>query len=130
MAKTITENGHVFMLGLQMIFLFLMGLFVLKGLTGLILEVYNQNKTINITMTNIKKSTEEIFPIQYLKPVKVKDKNEFIKARNNYFEDPSIYNGNMKLLDLRGNDKTYTIKEKLKKINVFRLKIFFCCNYS
>lgn len=119
LAKTITENGHVFYAWFTDDIPISDGPFRFKGLTGLILEVYNQNKTINITMTNIKKSTEEIFPIQYLKPVKVKDKNEFIKARNNYFEDPSIYNGNMKLLDLQGNDKTYTIKEKLKKINVF-----------
>ncbi|MHC6199543.1 GLPGLI family protein [Elizabethkingia miricola] len=119
LAKAITENGNVFYAWFTDDIPVSDGPFRFKGLAGLILEVYNQGKTIHITMTSIKKSTEEISPIQYLRLVKVKDKNEFIKARNNYFEDPSIYNGNMKLLDSQGNDKTYTIKEKLKKINVF-----------
>ncbi|AQX49488.1 GLPGLI family protein [Elizabethkingia anophelis] len=119
LAKTTTENGDVFYAWFTDDIPISDGPFRFKGLTGMILEVYNAHKTIDISMISIKMSNEEIQPISYLKTVKLKDKKEYITARNNYIEDPAIYNGNMKLLDSQGNDKTYTIKEKLKRINVF-----------
>jgi GLPGLI family protein len=119
LAKTTTESGDIFYAWFTDDIPISDGPFRFKGLTGIILEIYNPNRTIEISMTSVKISNEEFPNIAYLKTIKLRDKKEFITARTNYIEDPAIYNGNMKLLDTQGNDKTYTIREKLKKINVF-----------
>lgn len=74
MAKTTTENGDVFYAWFTDDIPISDGPFRFKGLTGMILEVYNAHKTIDISMISIKMSNEEIQPISYLKTVKLKDK--------------------------------------------------------
>ena len=95
------------------------GPFRFKGLSGLVLEVYNKAKTIEIYATDIKKSEEIIEPLGYGDDIKAKSKNQFLEARKNYSENPSIYNGNLKVVDENGNDKTKMLKERIKKINTF-----------
>lgn len=95
------------------------GPFRFKGLSGMVLEVYNKNKTIQIFATEIKKSDEKIEPLNYGNDVKTKSKQQFLEARNNYFQNPSMYNGNIKVLDSNGNDKTKIMTDRLKKTNTF-----------
>ncbi|WP_294322674.1 hypothetical protein [uncultured Chryseobacterium sp.] len=95
------------------------GPFRFKGLSGLILEIYNKNKTIEIYATDIKKSNESIEPLNYGNDVKTKSKQQFLEARKNYLENPSMYNGNLKVVDSNGNDRTKMMAERLKKMNTF-----------
>ncbi|UWX61559.1 GLPGLI family protein [Chryseobacterium oranimense] len=118
-AKTITDTGDEFFAWYTEDIAIPDGPFRFKGLSGLVLEVYNKNRTIEIYATDIKKSEEFIEPITYDNLVNAKSKMQFIEARKNYAENPSMYNGNLKILDSNGNDKTKGISERLKKINVF-----------
>jgi len=95
------------------------GPFRFKGLSGLILEVYNKNNTIKIFATELKKSNEEIELIRYTNLVETKNKKQYLEARKNYIENPSIYNGNIKIFDATGKDLTNRISERLKKVNVY-----------
>ena len=119
LAKTIADNGDTFFAWFTNDIPINEGPFRFKGLTGLILEVYNKNKTITITALDIKKSNEIIEPIHYLNSVNAKSKKQYLEARNNFIENPAIYNGNIRIFDANGNETTKGISERLKKINVF-----------
>ncbi|HAY3555765.1 GLPGLI family protein [Elizabethkingia anophelis] len=119
LAKTKTENGDEFYAWFTNEIPIQDGPFRFKGLSGMVLEVYNKNKTIEIYATDIKKSTEQIDLIIYSNPISAKTKAEYLKARKAYYDDPSIYNGNIKVLDANGIDKTHKIIESLKRTNVF-----------
>lgn len=95
------------------------GPFRFKGLSGLVLEVYNKNRTIEFLASEIKKSDEIMEPLAYLNPVKTKNKQQYLDARKNYLANPSAYNGNLRIFDASGKEMTYKMHERLKKINVF-----------
>lgn len=119
LAKTTTDTGDTYFAWFTNDIMIPDGPFRFKGLSGLVLEVYNKNKTIEIYATDIKKSDEIIEPLKYGDTVKTKSKQQFLEARKNYIENPSMYNGNLKLFDSNGNDRTKMMTERLKKVNVF-----------
>lgn len=119
LAKTTTDTGNTFFAWFTNDVTIQDGPFRFKGLSGLILEVYNKNKTIEIYATDIKKSDEIIEPLNYGNDVKTKSKDQFLEARKNYTENPSMYNGNLRVVDANGNDKTKTMSDRLKKMNTF-----------
>ncbi|MBD8083707.1 GLPGLI family protein [Chryseobacterium caseinilyticum] len=95
------------------------GPFRFKGLSGLVLEVYNTNRTIKFTAVGITKSEETIEPITYPNKIMTKNKEQYLEARKNYHANPSAYNGNLRIFDASGKETTYKMHERLKKINVF-----------
>lgn len=119
LAKTVTETGDTFFAWFAPEIISTEGPFRFKGLSGLILEVYNKNRTIEITAVEINKSSQEIEIIPYLKLLKIENKDRFLKIRNNFLENPSIYMGNMEVFDANGNDITRKRMERFKKENVF-----------
>ncbi|WP_378105818.1 GLPGLI family protein [Chryseobacterium sp. sg2396] len=119
LAKTTTDTGDIYFAWFTNDITIPEGPFRFKGLSGLILEVYNKNKTIEIYATDIKKSDESIEPLNYGNDVKTKSKQQFLEARKNYLENPSMYNGNLKVVDSNGNDRTKMMTERLKKMNTF-----------
>lgn len=118
LARTITETNDVFYAWFTSDIPIPEGPFRFKGLSGLILEVYNKNKTIEIIAIEIKKSKESIEPIKFLNLINTKSKKQYLEARKNYIENPAIYNGNIKVFT-NGVETTKSIAEKLQKINVF-----------
>ncbi|WP_288447206.1 GLPGLI family protein [uncultured Chryseobacterium sp.] len=119
LAKTITDTGDTFFAWFTNDIAISDGPFRFKGLSGMILEVYNKSKTIEIYATDIKKSDEIIEPLKYYNEVKAKNKLQFLEARKNFHENPSMYNGNLKVVDANGNDKTKIMTDRLKSINTF-----------
>ncbi len=119
LAKTVNENGETFFAWFAPDIISNEGPFRFKGLAGLILEVYNKNKTIEITAIEIKKSLKEMKKIPYFRLLKIEDKNKFLQTRKNFIENPSVYMGNMEVFDVNGNDITRKKMEKFKKENVF-----------
>jgi GLPGLI family protein len=119
LAKTTTDTGDTYFAWFTNDITIPDGPFRFKGLSGLILEVYNKNRTIEIYATDIKKSDEAIEPLKYGDAVKTKSKQQFLEARKNYLENPSMYNGNLKVFDSNGNDRTKIMVERLKKVNTF-----------
>ncbi len=119
LAKTTTDTGDTFFAWFTADIPISDGPFRFKGLTGLILEIYNKNKTIEIYATEIKRSEEIIEPLNYGSDIKTKSKLQFLEARKNYLENPSMYNGNLKILDANGNDKTKAMADRLKRMNTF-----------
>lgn len=119
LAQTTTDTGDIFFAWFTNDIAIPEGPFRFKGLSGLVLEVYNLSKTIEIHATEIKKSDEIIKPLNYGDNLVIKDKKQYLTARKNYHENPSIYNGNIKVFDANGNDKTKIMTDRLKHINVF-----------
>lgn len=119
LAKTITDTGDTFFAWFTPDIPITDGPFRFKGLSGLVLEVYNTSKTIEIYATDIKKSEEIIESLNYRSVIKAKSKKQFLQARKNYSENPSMYNGYLKIVDENGNDKTKMLTERIKKINTF-----------
>ncbi|MCT2406492.1 GLPGLI family protein [Chryseobacterium antibioticum] len=119
LAKTVTDTGETFFAWFTDDIAIPDGPFRFKGLSGLVLEVYNKNRTIEIYATDIKKSGEIIEPLNYTTNVKTKSKDQFLEARKNYQENPSIYNGNMRLFDEYGNEKTKMMTDRIKSLTTF-----------
>lgn len=119
LAKTTTDTNDTFFAWYTEDITIPEGPFRFKGLLGLVLEVYNKNKTIEFSAIEITKSDEIIEPLSYLDVIKTKNKRQYLETRKNYIENPSSYNGNIRLFDASGKEITNNIKEKLKKINVF-----------
>lgn len=120
LAKTVTDSGDIFYAWFTEDIPVAEGPFRFKGLTGLVLEVYNQNKTIEIIATDLKKSDQFIESINYGKNlITLKSKSQFLEARKNYFENPAAYNNSVKVFDSNGDDLNKKIADKIKKTNVF-----------
>ncbi|SIT21152.1 GLPGLI family protein [Chryseobacterium gambrini] len=119
LAKTVTDTGDTYFAWFTKEIPFQEGPFRFKGLSGLILEVINKNKTIEIYAVEIKKSEEIIQPLHYGDDIKTKSKKQFLEARKNYQENPSMYNGNLKIVDSNGIDKTKKMADRIKSINTF-----------
>lgn len=67
------------------------GPFRFKGLNGLILEVYNEEKTIKIHAAKITKVKESIEPLKYVTIYDV-NKSQFLKKRREFMLDPNVDN--------------------------------------
>ncbi|HCN50631.1 MAG TPA: GLPGLI family protein [Chryseobacterium sp.] len=119
LAKTVTDTGDIFYAWYTEDLSIPEGPFRFKGLSGMVLEVYNKAKTIEISATSIKKSDETIASVPYLSVVKAKTKKQYLEARKNFIDTPSLYNGDLRLFDGTGKEITHTIKENIRKINVF-----------
>ncbi|MGG5208492.1 GLPGLI family protein [Chryseobacterium sp. MIQD13] len=119
LAKTRTDTGNEFFAWYTEDIAIPEGPFRFKGLSGMILEIYNKSRTIEIYATDIQKSEELIEPIPYASTVKAKNKMQYLDARKNYTDNPSAYNGNIRLFDASGKEITGNIKKGLQKINVF-----------
>ncbi|KMQ67221.1 hypothetical protein ACM39_14965 [Chryseobacterium sp. FH2] len=119
LAKTITDTGQTFFAWFTSDISIPEGPFRFKGLSGVVLEVYNKNRTIEIYATDVKKSEDIIEPLKYYNEVKAKTKAQFLEARKNFQENPSMYNGNIKVVDANGNDRTKFMVDRIKSINTF-----------
>lgn len=119
LARTKTDTGDDFFAWYTEDIAIPEGPFRFKGLSGMVLEVYNKTRTIEIYATEIKKSNEIIEPIPYMSSVKAKTKKQFLEARKNYMDNPSVYNGNIRLFDASEKEITNRMKENIKKVNVF-----------
>ncbi|TXF76134.1 GLPGLI family protein [Chryseobacterium sp.] len=64
------------------------GPFRFKGLPGLIVEVYNRNKTIEFSAISISKTDKPIDPINDVAVIKLNNKDQFLKIREQYITDP------------------------------------------
>lgn len=87
------------------------GPFRFKGLPGLILEIYNKNKTIEFTVSSIKKSDRDIEKMASVATIDVQDKKFFFKARDKWLKYP-FDNAVSKEREKQGI-------EEVKKLNVF-----------
>lgn len=126
LAKTTTDTGNVFYAWFTDSIPIPEGPFRFKGLPGIILEVYNERKTIKITASKIEKYEGNISFVKYPKVIHLDEKKKkIIKSRNEFIENPSIelagsnikiYNANtkeeIKLKPLKKND-IYTSKDLL-----------------
>ncbi|SHH04384.1 GLPGLI family protein [Chryseobacterium vrystaatense] len=119
LAKTITDTGQTFYAWFTDEIAIPDGPFRFKGLSGLVLEVYNKNRTIEIYATDIKKSEEIIEPLNYTADIKTKSKKQFLEARKTYQENPAVYNGNMRVFDEHGNERTKNMTDRVKSMNTF-----------
>lgn len=120
LAKTTTDTYDTFFAWFTKDIPVQEGPFRFKGLSGMILEVYNKNKTIEIYATEIKKSDSVIEPLYYGKVIELKSKDQYLNTRTNYLKDPSGFNNNeIQVTDMNGNNLNKKIDENIKKINVF-----------
>lgn len=87
------------------------GPFKFKGLPGLILELHNKNKTIEIHATNIEMKNIEISKMKDAVNVNLKDRAEFLLLRERYLKYPFDSNYPKEIVDRK--------LEQLRKINVF-----------
>lgn len=110
LAKVSTEND-VFYAWYNSEIPFSEGPFRFKGLPGLILEVYNENKTIEFIVRSIKKSDRDIEKMASVATIDVQDKKVFFKARDKWLKYP-FDNAVSKEREKQGIDE-------VKKMNVF-----------
>lgn len=92
LAKTISDTGKTYYAWYTTAIPVSEGPFRFKGLNGLILEVYNEEKSIIITGVEITKVKELIEPLKYINIYEVKNKSQFLKKRKEVMEDPNSIN--------------------------------------
>ncbi len=92
LAKTISDTGKVYYAWYTSAIPVSEGPFRFKGLNGLVLEVYNEEKSILITGIKIAKVNEVnelIEPLKYVNVYDVKNKDQFLKKRNEVIQNPN-----------------------------------------
>lgn len=121
LAKTKTDTGDVFYAWFTQDIPIQDGPFRFRGLPGMILEVYNKNRTIEIYATETKKSSENISLIEYGNDqINVKSKEIFLNTRKNYYANPEAFNfNNIKVYDMNGNDLSKNVIKNIQKNNIF-----------
>lgn len=122
LAKTITDTGDTFFAWYTQQYPFSEGPFRFKGLPGLIIKLYNKSKTIEINAVEFKKSFEIIEPLSLGRVITLKSKDEFLKARKTYYENPNVntFGGDEVIIkDDRGTDYTKLRKQALNSQNIF-----------
>jgi GLPGLI family protein len=92
LAKTTSDTGKVYYAWYTSSIPISEGPFRFKGLSGLVLEVYNEEKSIFINAVEIAKVNELIEPLKYVRVYDLKDKAKFMKKRKEVMEDPNIDN--------------------------------------
>lgn len=120
-AKVITDTGHTFTAWYTEKYPFSEGPFRFKGLPGLILEIYNQNHTIHIVATEIKKSTEMLPTGTLSNIIYLKDKEKFLRGRKIYLENPNMntFKSDIIISDNLGTDYTKIMKKQANSANNF-----------
>lgn len=120
LAKTVTDTGNIYYAWFTENIPIPEGPFRFKGLPGLVLEVYNERKTIRISANEIKKSDEKILFINFPKVINLDDKKEkFIKSRDLFIENPAreMANSQIKVFDANTGEelkpKTFKKNENL-----------------
>ena len=81
------------------------------SIPGLILEIHNKNKTIEINATNIEMKKMEILKMRDAVNINLKDRAEFLLLRERYIKYPFDSNYSKEIVDRK--------LEQLRKINVF-----------
>jgi GLPGLI family protein len=121
LAKTKSDTGDTFFAWYTSEYPVSEGPFRFKGLPGLIVKVYNANNTIEIETVQIKKVEKEIEPFFNKSALKIKNKEAFLKARNEYFDNPNIQNMNTGLIIKDGNGNILNSNTRKVKLgnNVF-----------
>ncbi|MBO9690798.1 MAG: GLPGLI family protein [Chryseobacterium sp.] len=121
LAQTTTDTGDIFFAWYTQQYPFSEGPFRFKGLPGLIIKLYNKNNTIEINASEIRQSSEIIEPLSLGRIIKLKSKEEFLKARKTYYENPNINSlgDDIIIKDDRGTDYTKRRKDELSSQNVF-----------
>ena len=89
LAKTITDTGKLYYAWYTTKIPIPEGPFRFKGLNGLVLEVYSEDKSLIIKSSEIIKSNEPIEPIDYITVYNVSDKANFLKKRREFIENPN-----------------------------------------
>lgn len=90
LAKTTSDTGKVYYAWYTSQIPISEGPFRFKGLNGLVLEVYNEEKTIFINAVEISKTKELIEPLKYVTIYDIKDKSQFIKKRREVIDNPNL----------------------------------------
>lgn len=122
LAKTTSDTGKVYYVWYTPAIPVSEGPFRFKGLNGLILEVYNEEKTILISSAEIAKASELIEPLRYVTVYDV-NKSQFLKKRKEVIENPDLinYESKYKATGPDGKeiklDRNYQI-EKVKENNI------------
>jgi len=88
LAKATSDTGKVYYAWYTPAIPLPEGPFRFKGLNGLILEVYNEEKTIIISAVEIAKVKERIEPLKYVTVYDV-SKTQFLKKRKEFILDPN-----------------------------------------
>ena len=88
LAKTTTDTGVVFYTWFTSEIPIPEGPFRFKGLSGVVLEIYNEKNTIWISAMQIQKSSEEIVPLKYTKVYAV-EKKDFLNKRKEFNANPT-----------------------------------------
>ncbi len=91
LAKATSDTGKVYYAWYTTSIPISEGPFRFKGLNGLILEVYNEEKTIRINAVEIAKIKEPIEPLKYVAIFDV-NKSQFLKKRKEFILDPNVDN--------------------------------------
>lgn len=113
LAKTITDNNQVFFAWYAPDILIPEGPFRFKSLPGLILEVYNTNKTIYFSATEIKKSDQQIEPLKQNNVIVVKEKKQYLKTRQDFLKNPYPIGNDFIVRDRRAmKEQTKNIKSE------------------
>ena len=98
LARTVTDTGKEFFAWFAPEITIPDGPFRFKGLAGLVLEVYNTDRSIHIYTTEISKSNDEIVPLRYFKVYSV-TKHQFLEKRNSFLDDPEPLGGSFIIRD-------------------------------
>lgn len=113
LAKTITDNNQEFFAWYAPEIPIPEGPFRFKGLPGLILQVYNTNKTIYFDATEIKKSDSAIEPLKQSHVIFVKDKKQYLKIREDFLKDPYPIGNDFIIRDKRAmKEQTKNLKSE------------------
>lgn len=92
LAKVTSDTGKVYYAWYTSSIPISEGPFRFKGLDGLVLEVYNEEKSISINAVEIAKVRELIEPLKYVRVYDLNDKAQFMKKRKEVMEDPNAGN--------------------------------------
>jgi GLPGLI family protein len=118
LAKATSDTGKVYYAWYTPSIPISEGPFRFKGLNGLVLEVYNEEKTILITSVKIAKVSELIEPIKYVTIYDIKDKSQFLKKRKEFMENPNLnsYPSQYKAIGPDGQEIKIDSRRSMKKI--------------
>jgi GLPGLI family protein len=114
LAKTTTDTDNVFYAWFTPQISVPEGPFRFKGLPGLVIEIYNERKTIKIFANEIEKSSTQMVNIKFPKVVALEDrKDKFLKAREQFILNPNQQydDANIKIYDTNTGKE---LKSKLK----------------
>lgn len=117
LAKATSDTGKVYYAWYTPSISIPEGPFRFKGLNGLILEVFNEKKTIKINAVEIVKAEEIIEPLKYVTVYDVK-KSQFLKKRKEFIQDPNVDSYRSKNVGIGPDGKEIQLGRPLSAINI------------